>query len=109
MKEDLIEYHPNGKIKHEISFWGNGQKYHEQFYDKRGNFHRKQGLPACQLWYSNERKSYASYGINGRYHNICNPARIWYFEFSKIWEKHYYINDNQFNNKLNWQNMIKNI
>jgi len=97
MREDKIEYYPNGR------------KEHECFYNENGKLHRI-NKPACQYWNENGSKDYEAYLINGCWHNICNPARIWYGEFDgKIMDKEYYINDDNYDNKLIWQNRIKNI
>jgi hypothetical protein len=79
MKEHEITYHPNGSIKHEIVFHDNGSKKHE------------------------------IYLINGKWHNISNPASTWFNKYGKNITKYYYINDNYLVNKLNWMNLIKNI
>jgi len=107
MKENKIEYYPNGRIKHKIAFHDNGRKYHESFRDENGNIHRI-NKPAYQSWYDNGIKGYDAYYINGRFHNIGNPSRIWYFQNAKICWKNYYINENC-DNKLTWMNIIKNI
>jgi antitoxin component YwqK of YwqJK toxin-antitoxin module len=108
MKEEIIEYHPNGSIKHKIIFYSNGQKYHEQFYDQRGNFHRKQGLPDYQKWYDNGITCYITYYVHGRKHNIGNPNSIRFNDNGKIQYKSYRLNDKIYS-KLTWMNLIKNI
>jgi antitoxin component YwqK of YwqJK toxin-antitoxin module len=107
MKDTKIEYHPNGRIKHEIKFHFNERKSYESFYDENGKLHRI-NAPAVQYWNANGSKEYVAYFINGCWHNICNPTRIGYTEVRKIQGKRYSINDND-NNKLNWMNQIKNI
>jgi len=109
MKEDILEYYPNKQLKHKIEYHHNGCKKYERFFDENGNLHRI-NKPAIQEWYDNGIKSYESYRINRKSHNIYNPARIWYSQFGgKIWEKIYYINGNYYRNKLNWLKLIKKI
>ena len=108
MKEDLIEYYPNGSIKHRINFYPNGNKWYEQFYDKRGNCHRKQGLPDYQKWYENGITSYKTYYVHGKRYNINNPCIISFFKNGRILYKSYDLNNHKYS-KLGWQNKIKNI
>jgi antitoxin component YwqK of YwqJK toxin-antitoxin module len=110
MKKKILEYYPNGWLKHEITFHPNGRKFRECFYNKNRYYHNKLNNPAYQEWYDNGCKSYVSYFVNGCRHNIYNPARIWYTQFGgKINQKEYYINDFDLDNKLNWRKQIKNI
>lgn len=96
MKEYLIEYYPNGCIKH------------EQFYDEQGNHHRESGLPADITWYKNGKTRYIMYVIHGRRHNINNPTGIRFNQNGKIWVKDYRLNKCWYI-KLNWMNQIKSI
>ena len=107
MKENILEYHPNGYLKHIIIFHDNGCKHYEQYFCINGNPNRI-NAPAIQEWHDSGFKKYEAYHINGSWHNICNPSRIWYLYIGKIWEKHYHIYSNRYN-KLTWMNLIKNI
>ena len=108
MKEEIIEYYPNGGIKHIINFYPNGNKYFEQFFDERGRSHREQGLPSYQSWYENGMQHFKTYYVHGYSYNIHNPASINFDRNGKIWGKDYALNNNNYS-KLNWQNVIKNI
>ena len=108
MKEEIIEYYPNGRIKYKMSFYDNGNKRHEQYYDQQGNYHREQGLPDYHEWYDDGIHYRITYYVHGRVHNICNLSDIYFTRNGKIWGKEYYINNNSYS-KLNWLNCIKNI
>jgi hypothetical protein len=107
MKENILEYHRNKRIKHIVVFHDNDRKEHEYFYNEKEILHRI-NKPAIQSWYGSGCKSYESYYKNGKWHNISNPSRIEYTYDGKINWKSYYINGDG-NNKLNWMNLIKNI
>jgi hypothetical protein len=108
MKADLREYHPNGFIKRSITFYSNDEKYCERFYDEKGKLHNI-NAPALQYWYDNGFKGHEAYIVNDTHNNINNPAVIASIYVGKITWKSYYINDNNFDNKLTWLNKIKNI
>jgi hypothetical protein len=109
MKIDIREHHPSGRPKHKIQFYDNGYKENERFFDENGYLHNI-NAPANQYWYDNGFKHYVAYLINGSFHNISNPTRIEYSKVGKITGKESCIIDKYFDqNKLNWQNCIKNI
>lgn len=107
MKEDIIEYHPNGKLKHKICFWENGNKRREDYYNENGLYHRIDG-PAYQVWHENGMLSYADFQINNIFHNKNNPTRIWYDKTGKKQFCQYWIN-NRLYSRLEWLNQIKKI
>ena len=107
MKKDIIEYHPNGCKKYQMSFYNNGNKRHEQYYDQQGNYHRNPGLPDYQQWYENGIAYNKTYTVHGRRHNIHNPCVISFFKNGRILYKSYDLNNNIYS-KLNWMNLIKN-
>jgi antitoxin component YwqK of YwqJK toxin-antitoxin module len=109
MKESIIEYYPNGELKHKIEYHPNGCKSYEQYYDLNGLFHRDDGLPDYQLWYENGSLFRTSYYTHGGPHNINNPTGIWFYKNGKINFKQYDIKGYPQSNKLNWNNCIKNI
>ena len=108
MKEDLIEYYPNGGKKYKMSFYPNGNKWHEQYYDRRGYGHRASGLPDYHCWYENNISHFKTYYVHGDEHNIHNPSFIRFINNGKIRVKSYYLNGQKYS-KLNWQSVIKNI
>jgi hypothetical protein len=79
MKENIVEYHPNGRIKHIIEFC-------------------KNGYTSIEFWYD---ESY-------RFHNVTNPDYITYIDKPKIGFKTYCINGSIYT-KLVWMNVIKKI
>jgi antitoxin component YwqK of YwqJK toxin-antitoxin module len=107
MKKDILEYYPNKQLKHKILFHPNGCKCSEHYFDQNGKDHRDNCLPDYQSWYENGYLYRMTFCAHGKYHNIHNPADIWYNENGKIEDKFYYINDTHFRNKLNWKNKIK--
>ena len=108
MKEEIIKYYPNGGKKYQMSFYNNGNKLLEQYYNLQGNFHRDGGLPDYQEWYENGTHYKITYYAHGEFHNICNPCIIYFFENGKIGIKYYQINSHKYS-KLGWKNKIKNI
>lgn len=100
----MIEYYPNGNKKHIISYYDNGQKCQERFYDQQGLRHRDSDRPDYQCWYENGRICLITHSVHGWYHNIYNPSNIRFTENGKIIYKCYISLS-----KLNWQNEIKNI
>jgi hypothetical protein len=110
MKDTKIEYHPNKQLKHRIVYHPNGRKYREQYYGLDGKYHRDNScLPDYHSWYPTGITYHKTYCTHGNYHNICNPADIWFFQNGKIRGKYYNINGKLFDNKLTWMNLIKNI
>ena len=107
MKEDIIEYYPNGSIKHKITYHPNGNKSYDQFYNLQGNYHREQGLPDYQSWYENGILYHKTYYVYGKRHNINNPCVIEFGKNGKIQFKKYRIKGINYN-KLDWMNCIKN-
>jgi hypothetical protein len=107
MKENILEYHRNKRIKHIVVFHDNDRKEHEYFYNEKEILHRI-NKPAWQQWYDNGIKEYDAYFVNGNYHNICNPTTIRHSRFGNIMWKSYYIYGDGYN-KLNWMNLIKKI
>jgi hypothetical protein len=108
MKEIILEYCPNGEIKHKIDCYDNGRKYRDQYYDKNGEYHRDSCLPDYHSWYENGMLFHKTYCVHGKLHNICNPADIWFRKNGKIDIKRYKIKDIGYF-KLQWQNYIKQI
>ena len=106
MKKDLREYYPNRMIKHLINSYSNGECC-EIFYTQKGIVHRK-NFPAFQEWYLNEFMRRSIFFYNGSFHNINTPADTHFFKNGKILAKKYAYND-EFNTKLTWMNLIKNI
>jgi antitoxin component YwqK of YwqJK toxin-antitoxin module len=109
MKKNICEYYPNGKLKHKIQFYPNGSKCSEQYYGQDGKDHRNKCLPDFQKWRENGYLQRQTFYTHGSEHNISNPADIWFNENGKIEDKFYYINDCYYDNKLDWNNCIKNI
>ena len=104
MKKGNIEYYPNGNKKYELSYYDNGCKNSEHYYDQNGKYHREDNLPDYHSWFQNGITYHKTYCIHGNYHNINNPADIYFHDNGKIRRKDYL-----FPNKLSWQNSIKQI
>lgn len=109
MKKDILEYYPNGSIKHIIEHYINGNIRYEYFFDENVFYNNHNNLPAIQEWHANGKLSYQGYYNHNNLHNIFNPSTIHFNYVGKINIKFYHINDNDCDNKLNWQNHIKNI
>jgi hypothetical protein len=110
MKKDILERYPNGNLKHQINYYASGNIYCEYFYNQNEEYHRDNNLPAVQEWYPNVKLNYKGYYNNNCLHNIYNPSCVHMNGIRKIIGKSYYLNDNYYsNNKLNWQNCIKEI
>lgn len=86
----LIEYYPSGKIysekwyqngvlRKEISYWSNGSKKQEVWYNETGQLHRDDG-PAVVMYSQNAAKIYEEWRKNGLIWKEDGPAVIEYFE-----------------------------
>lgn len=108
MKKEIIEYHPNGEIKHKIVYQ-NGQKWFERFYDSNGRLYRLN--KPCKIdWFSNGSPQLVAYGKYDKLYNVNNPAKIIYYQNRKIRMKGYGIsNTSCFRARIIWVNKIKNI
>lgn len=110
MKKEIIEYHPNGGVKHRIKYYDNGNKLCEEFYDENGYLYREDNLPAYQCWWENGFVDRKIYRINGHGYYIFNPYFLSISHNGKIIFKFYSGPKTGIRQtKLNWGNKIKQI
>lgn len=108
MIKDTIEYHSNGVIKKQISYYTNSlAKQCEMNFNEQEEKHGENGEPWYIRWHENGIIEIEAYRVHGKFHNTKGPAIIYYDEDGRIEHIGFFLNDKEYLDKELTDNWVE--